>query len=59
VDGAIAAYLKTGALPKRVKANTSDLKCDPLAMPEPSATAAKRAAAPLSRAALQKEIAAH
>ena len=59
VDGPIAAYLKSGVLPERVKANTSDLKCDPLPVPNPSATTAKRAAAPLSRAALQKSIAAH
>src|SRR4029453_13592843 len=36
VDGAIAAYLTDGALPQRVKANTSDKKCPPLAPPSPS-----------------------
>ena len=35
VDNTIAAYLKTGALPKRVKADSADLKCKPLAPPAP------------------------
>ncbi len=56
VDDTIAAYLRTGALPNRVKADTSDLRCGPLAPPDPSAAAAKRAAQPLSRADLQKRI---
>ena len=56
VDDAIAAYLRTGALPKRVKADRSDLRCEPLPAPDPSAAAAKRAAQPLSRADLQKRI---
>ncbi len=56
VDDTIAAYLKTGALPKRVKANTSDVRCRPLAPPDPSAAAARSAGQPLSRAELQKRI---
>jgi hypothetical protein len=63
VDGAIAAYLTDGSLPKRVKANTSDKKCKPLAPPEPSTAGekpseatGKRAVAPLSRADLQKHV---
>ena len=59
VDDRVAEYLKTGALPKRNKANTSDLKCKALSPPDPTAAAAtpKQAAAPLSRAALQTVIA--
>ena len=58
VDGAVAAYLKTGVVPKRVKANTSDLKCEPIEPPAATAVAEKRAAEPLSRADLQRRIAA-
>jgi hypothetical protein len=57
VDDTIAAYLRTGALPERLKANTADLKCKALAPPDPTAAKGKRAEAPLSRAALQKVIA--
>ncbi|MEV6487812.1 alpha/beta hydrolase [Actinoplanes sp. NPDC051633] len=39
VDNAVAAYLRDGTLPKRVKANTSDLKCKPLPQPSPAAAA--------------------
>ena len=56
VDDTVAAYLRTGALPKRVAADTADLRCKPLAPPDPSAAAAKRAAEPLGRADLQKRI---
>jgi pimeloyl-ACP methyl ester carboxylesterase len=58
VDDTIAAYLATGALPKRVHAATSDLRCRPLAPPDPSAAAAeaKRAAQSAGRAELQKWI---
>ncbi|MEV6637689.1 alpha/beta hydrolase [Actinoplanes sp. NPDC051470] len=56
VDGAVAAYLKNGALPKRVKANTSDLRCKPIAPPAAAAAAEKRAAQPLSRTDLQRRI---
>ena len=49
VDGTIAGYLATGALPKRVKANRSDKQCQPTAQPNPANGAAgKRAAAPSS-----------
>ena len=63
VDDAIATYLTNGSLPKRVKANTSDKKCKPLAPPKPSTpdakpseAAGKRAVAPLSRADLQRHV---
>ena len=59
VDGAIAAYLADGSMPKRVKANTSDLKCKPLGPPAPSTVDGKRPAAagsPLSRAGLQRLV---
>ena len=59
VDDTVAEYLKTGLLPKRVKANTSDRKCAPIAQPEPASAVVTegRTAAPLSRAALQRLIA--
>jgi pimeloyl-ACP methyl ester carboxylesterase len=57
VDNTIAAYLQTGVLPKRVRANSADLKCKPIAPPVPGAIVGKRAAAQLSRADLQKVIA--
>jgi pimeloyl-ACP methyl ester carboxylesterase len=53
VDNVIAAYLKTGALPKRIRADASDLKCKPLVPPAP----AERASTSLSRIDLQKAIA--
>ena len=60
VDQTIAAYLATGALPKRVKANRSDKQCKPIAPPDPSpaAATAKRAesAAVQTRLELQKLI---
>jgi pimeloyl-ACP methyl ester carboxylesterase len=61
VDDTIAAYLTTGEVPKRVKANRSDKRCKPLPKPDPSATKAKRAESGgnLSRLDLQKLIAAH
>ncbi|WP_347353765.1 alpha/beta fold hydrolase [Intrasporangium sp.] len=46
-DDAIAAYFATGALPKRRPGNRSDLQCDPVPQPDPSATVAQqRSAAP-------------
>ena len=56
VDGAVAAYLKSGVLPKRNRANSADLKCKPLRPPVPSTVAGKRATEPLSRADLQQVI---
>jgi hypothetical protein len=44
VDNAVADYLATGALPRRLKANRSDKRCKPIAPPKPSATAAKPSA---------------
>ena len=40
-DDAIAAYLDTGALPKRVAGNRSDKQCEPVPAPDPTAAAAK------------------
>jgi pimeloyl-ACP methyl ester carboxylesterase len=56
VDDTVAAYLKSGVLPRRNRANSADLKCRPLVAPAPSTVAGKRATAPLSRADLQKVI---
>jgi pimeloyl-ACP methyl ester carboxylesterase len=58
VDGAIAAYLADGTMPKRIKANTSDKKCKPLPPPAPSTVDGRRSAVdnPLSRAALQRHV---
>lgn len=58
VDDAIAAYLKSGVVPKRNRANAADLKCQPIAppAPAPAAVAGKRATASLSRADLQTVI---
>jgi len=36
VDGTIAGYLATGALPRRVRANRSDKQCQPVARPTPT-----------------------
>jgi pimeloyl-ACP methyl ester carboxylesterase len=58
VDGAIADYLATGKLPRRVKANRADKRCRPLQPADPSAAKGKRAenGASLSRLELQKLI---
>jgi pimeloyl-ACP methyl ester carboxylesterase len=60
VDGTIAGYLATGALPKRVKADRSDKRCAPLAQPNPTSTTAttlKRSADPYAeRLSLQRVI---
>ena len=54
VDDAVAAYLATGALPRRVKADRSDKRCPPYPAPEPAKQAAARKADP--RAELRREI---
>jgi pimeloyl-ACP methyl ester carboxylesterase len=41
VDGTIASYLATGALPGRVKASHSDKQCQPIAQPDPTQDQAK------------------
>jgi pimeloyl-ACP methyl ester carboxylesterase len=41
VDDAIADYLASGKLPQRQPGRKSDLKCDPLPQPDPTAAAAK------------------
>jgi pimeloyl-ACP methyl ester carboxylesterase len=56
VDGAVAAYLADGTLPRRVKANASDLRCKPLSPPEVTAAESRRGATALSRADLAKRI---
>lgn len=57
VDDVIAAYLRTGDLPQRVRANTADVRCAPLAPPNPAAAAeGRRAIQPLTRADLQHHI---
>jgi len=57
-DDLIAAYLTNGSLPSRVAGNTSDVKCDPVPQPDPTAAATLKSAAadPLSRVALQQLI---
>jgi pimeloyl-ACP methyl ester carboxylesterase len=42
-DNTIAAYLATGALPKRVAGNRSDKKCDPVPPPTPAPPTASTA----------------
>jgi pimeloyl-ACP methyl ester carboxylesterase len=55
VDNAIADYLTTGALPRRVKANRSDKRCKPIAPPDPTpaAAAAKRTESAIVRDRLE------
>jgi pimeloyl-ACP methyl ester carboxylesterase len=59
-DDLIAAYLLDGSLPTRVAGNTSDVQCDPVPAPDPTAapssTLKKQAADPFSRVSLQKLI---
>ena len=38
-DDAVATYLATGDLPKRLSGRRSDLQCDPVPQPDPSANA--------------------
>ncbi len=44
INAAVAAYLKTGELPRRVKANLADKRCAPVPQPVPQAAAAKESA---------------
>jgi pimeloyl-ACP methyl ester carboxylesterase len=48
VDNAVADYLTSGKLPQRKPGRQSDLKCDPLPQPDPSAAASKSLAATAS-----------
>jgi pimeloyl-ACP methyl ester carboxylesterase len=59
VDNTIAAYLATGALPKRVKADRSDKRCRPIPQPVPlrGGPLAAEHAAPVTRLDLQRLIA--
>jgi pimeloyl-ACP methyl ester carboxylesterase len=60
VDDAIADYLASGKLPRRVKANRSDKQCKPIAQPTPASTepapAGKRAGSSGDRLRLQRLI---
>lgn len=44
INTAVAAYLKSGALPRRVKANMSDQRCAPVPQPAPKTAVAKESA---------------
>jgi pimeloyl-ACP methyl ester carboxylesterase len=54
-DDLIAAYLLDGSLPTRVAGTTSDVQCDPLPQPDPTASDALKSAVtePFSRISLQ------
>jgi len=52
IDGTVATYLATGALPPRARGNQSDKKCAPLTAPEPSANSL----APQSAGQAQQQI---
>jgi pimeloyl-ACP methyl ester carboxylesterase len=54
VDDTIAAYLGTGAMPPRVKADRSDKRCAPLAQPNPAAATPGTERADLTRRALKR-----
>jgi len=56
-DDRIAAYLQTGALPHRVAGNRSDVQCDPVPAPQPTAAAAAHSAGS-TKAALRRSLAA-
>ncbi|MDX6280694.1 MAG: hypothetical protein QOH03_1765 [Kribbellaceae bacterium] len=56
-DDRIVAYLQTGALPARKAGNRSDLQCDPVPAPEPTAALAPSAkSAANSKAALRSSL---
>jgi pimeloyl-ACP methyl ester carboxylesterase len=55
VDDTVADYLATGVLPKRAKGDRSDKRCTPLAQPDPTKPAAKRAV-PAARLALEQAL---
>ena len=59
-DNLIATYLTDGSLPARVDGRKSDVQCDPVPQPDPTAPAAStlksQAADPLSRQSLQNLI---
>jgi pimeloyl-ACP methyl ester carboxylesterase len=58
VDDTVSAYLATGALPPRVKADRSDKRCAPLPQPTPTtAVTGKRASLSPDRALLERAIA--
>jgi pimeloyl-ACP methyl ester carboxylesterase len=60
VDDAVAAYLTSGVLPRRVKGDRSDKRCPPIPQPEPGAAApAGKRAVTTDRLALQRLIAGH
>jgi pimeloyl-ACP methyl ester carboxylesterase len=57
-DDIIATYLTDGTLPARVAGRTSDVQCEPVPAPDPTAVTSLKSAAndSLSRASLQKLI---
>ena len=57
VDNAVAGYLASGVLPKRLKGDRSDKRCSPIPQPNPVKVAPKRAAAERARLELQRLIA--
>ncbi|MFF5297003.1 alpha/beta hydrolase [Paractinoplanes globisporus] len=58
VDNAIASFLATGVLPKRLRGDRSDKKCPPIPQPNPAngAATAKRANSLQTRLELQREL---
>jgi pimeloyl-ACP methyl ester carboxylesterase len=52
MDKSVAAYLATGAMPRRVKADRSDKRCTPLPQPDPTRTPRAES----GRIALQRAI---
>ena len=56
VDDAVAGYLASGVLPKRVRGDRSDKHCSPIPQPNPVKVASKRAAAERTRLELQRLI---
>jgi len=57
VDDAVAGYLASGVLPKRVRGDRSDKHCAPIPQPNPAKVEPKRAAAERARLELQRLIA--
>lgn len=55
-DDRIAAYLQTGALPKRLPGNHSDVQCQPVPAPQPAAVLAPAAKAGSAASSLRAEL---
>jgi pimeloyl-ACP methyl ester carboxylesterase len=56
VDDAVADYLATGALPKRVPGSHADKRCKPLQQPNPGQPVLQRSVDPSDRLRLQQSI---